>query len=73
MSGFRRSKNLVDSVLGDGAASYVCVRPQVWAHHTEFAVGLDFSTLAEGVMASVGWDEMAFVWHQNGDPRSPTL
>lgn len=46
---------------------------QVWDHHTEFAVGLDFSTLAEGVMASVGWDEMAFVWHQSGDPRSATL
>ena len=46
---------------------------QVWDHHTEFAVGLDLSALAEGVMASVGWDEMAFVWHQSGDPRSPTL
>lgn len=49
------------------------VTGQVWDHHTEFAVGLDFSTLAEGVLASVGWDEMAFVWHSNGDPRSPTL
>ena len=48
-------------------------RSQVWEHHTEFAVGLDFSTLSEGVMASVGWDEMAFVWHQDRDPRSPLL
>ena len=39
-----------------------------WDHHTEFAVGLDFSSLIEGMLASTGWDELAFAWHQNGDP-----
>ena len=47
--------------------------PQVWDQHTEFAVGLDFSVLAEGVIASTGWDEMAYVWRQDGDPRGPVL
>ena len=46
---------------------------QVWDHHTEFAVGLDFSVLAEGVIGSTGWDEMAYVWRQDGDPRGPVL
>ena len=41
---------------------------QVWEHHTEFALGLDFSSLAEGLMASTGFDEHAFVWSQQGDP-----
>ena len=36
----------------------------VWDHHTEFAVGLDFSSLSEGMLASAGWDEMAFVWNR---------
>lgn len=41
--------------------------PQVnsWNHHSEFAIGLDFSSLSEGMMASTGWDESAVVWHQN--------
>ncbi len=43
---------------------------RVWDHHTEFAVGLDFSSLAEGMIASCGWDEMAHVWNQNSDPRA---
>ena len=43
---------------------------RVWDHHTEFAVGLDWSTLAEGLLASCGWDEMTFTWHTSGDPRS---
>ncbi|CAI5475013.1 unnamed protein product [Closterium sp. Yama58-4] len=29
-------------------------------HHTEFAVGLDWSPLVEGLMVSCGWDEMSF-------------
>jgi peroxin-7 len=36
----------------------------------EFAVGLDFSTLVEGMLASCGWDEMVHVWNQSGDPRA---
>ncbi len=32
-------------------------------------VGLDFSTLVEGLLASSGWDEMTYVWHTNQDPR----
>ena len=43
---------------------------RVWDHHSEFAVGLDFSTLAEGLLASTGWDELTFVWPASGDPRS---
>lgn len=39
-----------------------------WDHHTEFAIGLDFSLLREGLMASAGWDEWAYVWHQSGGP-----
>ena len=39
-----------------------------WEHHTEFAVGLDFSVLREGLMASAGWDESVWLWHQ-AEPR----
>ncbi|GLI62683.1 hypothetical protein VaNZ11_005359 [Volvox africanus] len=39
-----------------------------WDHHTEFAVGIDFSTLREGLIASAGWDESAWVWDQRGFP-----
>lgn len=35
-----------------------------WEHHSEFAVGLDWSVLREGLMASAGWDESAWIWHQ---------
>jgi len=42
---------------------------RVWDHHSEFAVGLDFSTLSEGLLASTGWDELTFVWPAAGDPR----
>ena len=43
----------------------------VWDHHTEFAVGLDWSTLVEGLLASCGWDEMTYCWHMKaGDPRA---
>lgn len=28
-------------------------------------VGLDFSTLVEGLLASSGWDEMTYVWNMN--------
>lgn len=41
-----------------------------WDHHTEFAVGLDFSVLSEGMLASCGWDEMVHVWSQSGNPRA---
>ncbi len=43
---------------------------RVWDHHTEFVVGLDWSSLAEGTLGSCGWDEMAHVWNQNSDPRA---
>lgn len=42
---------------------------RAWDHHTEFAVGLDFSSLSEGMLASTGWDEMVFFWPQNGHAR----
>ncbi len=41
-----------------------------WDHHTEFAVGLDVSTLTEGMLASAGWDEMVWVWPSASDPRA---
>mmetsp|Transcript_12072 Transcript_12072/g.20425 ORF Transcript_12072/g.20425 Transcript_12072/m.20425 type:complete len:316 (-) Transcript_12072:280-1227(-) len=41
-----------------------------WDHHTEFAVGMDVSTLVDGLVASTGWDEMAHVWRQDTDPRA---
>ena len=40
-----------------------------WDHHSEFAVGLDFSTLAEGMLASTGWDEWTYFWNQKSDPK----
>ena len=43
---------------------------RVWDHHTEFAVGLDWSPLTEGMLASTGWDEMTYAWHTNADPRA---
>ena len=43
---------------------------QVWEHHTEFAVGIDFSMLSEGLLASTGWDEMVVAWGEREDPRS---
>lgn len=39
-----------------------------WDHHTEFAIGLDFSLLREGLLASTGWDEMTAVWHTSAAP-----
>lgn len=39
-------------------------------HHTEFAVGLDWSMFVEGLLASTGWDEMVYVWHRGSDPRA---
>lgn len=41
---------------------------RTWDHHSEFAVGLDFSTLAEGMLASTGWDEWTFLWNQKAEP-----
>lgn len=43
---------------------------RVWDHHSEFAVGLDWSSLVEGLLASCGWDEMTYCWHMDGDPRA---
>lgn len=33
-----------------------------WDHHTEFAIGVEFSLQREGLMASTGWDEFVCVW-----------
>jgi peroxin-7 len=41
---------------------------RVWDHHTEFAVGLDWSVLSEGVIASCAWDELVAVWQITGAP-----
>lgn len=41
---------------------------RVWDHHSEFAVGLDWSVLSEGVLASCAWDETVAVWHMTGAP-----
>jgi hypothetical protein len=35
----------------------------------EFAVGLDLSTLVDGLIASTAWDETVYVWPQGQDPR----
>lgn len=37
-------------------------------HHSEFALGIDMSTLVEGLLASTAWDESVFVWQQGMDP-----
>eukprot|EP00850_Spirogloea_muscicola_P014406 SM000103S09498 [mRNA] locus=s103:311070:313114:+ [translate_table: standard] len=39
-------------------------------HHTEFAVGLDWSILVEGLLASAAWDENVYVWQHGTDPRT---
>ena len=39
-------------------------------HPAPSQVGLDFSTLAEGLLASSGWDELTYVWNMNQDPRA---
>ena len=54
---------LWDTAAGEDA----CVR--VWDHHTEFAVGLDWSTLVEGRLASAGWDGAVWAWDVRGNPR----
>lgn len=33
-----------------------------WDHHSEFAIGVDFNLLREGLIASCGWDEFTCVW-----------
>ncbi|GBG77177.1 hypothetical protein CBR_g23503 [Chara braunii] len=39
-------------------------------HHTEFAVGIDMSTLVQGLLASTAWDETVYVWQEGTDPRA---
>uniref|UniRef100_A0A7S0V849 Peroxin-7 n=1 Tax=Polytomella parva TaxID=51329 RepID=A0A7S0V849_9CHLO len=39
-----------------------CMPINSWGRHTEFALGIDFSVLREGRVASTGWDENVFVW-----------
>ena len=46
---------------------------RVYDHHHEFAVGLDWSTLQEGLLASTGWDEMTYVWQQQSHPLEDPL
>lgn len=43
---------------------------KIWDQHTEFVVGIDFSSLQEGLIASTGWDECTYVWHESQDPRA---
>jgi len=38
--------------------------------HSEFVIGLDWSTLVEGLLASTGWDQMVYAWQQGMDPRA---
>lgn len=40
----------------------------VWNHHAEFAVGIDWDVLSEGMIASCGWDACIATWHQQGQP-----
>lgn len=42
----------------------------VWDHHSEFAVGLDWDVLTEGMLASGSWDTCVHTWHRNSDPRA---
>lgn len=37
-----------------------------WDHHSEFAIGVDFNLLRDGLMASCGWDESVCVWSAPG-------
>lgn len=41
-----------------------------WDQHSEFVVGLDVSSLVDGLIASTGWDEWVYVWPSNSDPRA---
>eukprot|EP01026_Neomeris_dumetosa_P028309 TRINITY_DN2292_c0_g1_i1.p1 TRINITY_DN2292_c0_g1~~TRINITY_DN2292_c0_g1_i1.p1 ORF type:complete len:318 (-),score=34.69 TRINITY_DN2292_c0_g1_i1:298-1251(-) len=34
----------------------------MWAHHSEFVIGVDWSQLVQGLVASAGWDQKAVVW-----------
>ena len=36
-------------------------------------MGLDFSVLVDGLVASTGWDESVYVWRLGGDPMGPIL
>jgi peroxin-7 len=40
----------------------------VWQHHAEFAVGIDWDVLVDGVVASCGWDATVRVWHRGAQP-----
>lgn len=42
----------------------------VWSHHAEFAVGVDWDVLAEGGIASCGWDACVYAWHMRGQPSA---
>ena len=41
---------------------------RVWSHHQEFAVGIDWDVLNQGIIASCGWDACMHMWHQDGQP-----
>lgn len=40
-----------------------------WDHHSEFCVGIDASSVNEGMIASTGWDQNVYVWNQGFSPR----
>ena len=64
----RRSYDMTVAMWNTAAAGEPLARR--WDHHTEFSVGLDASTLVDGLLTSAGWDEMAYVWPHQGDPRA---
>jgi len=66
MGGAAAATPLPPGLAPDPAAGPLLRR---WDHHTEFAVGLDASPLVDGLLASCGWDEHAWVWHCGQDPR----
>ena len=41
---------------------------RVWRHHSEFATGVDASSLVNGRLASTGWDGVVAVWPLGGEP-----
>ncbi len=55
-AGVRAPARLAQVRLWDAAAP-ASNQLNVWGHHTEFVVGLDFSLLSKGMLASTGWDE----------------
>ncbi len=56
------------SCMAHSPSPLLCMLACSWEHHTEFAVGLDWSMLVDGLLASAGWDEQVAVWHKDQAP-----